>query len=369
MSSSTSPAPNDSTPAVTPSIGAPASAGSLRNLMGGIAISAAFLYFTFRSVELDKLWSALRHVDLPLLALATACFALHFVGRAFRWRVIVNPIRPVTARSLLRATVVGFAANNVLPFRLGELVRAVMLTITESVPLGSAVTTVVLVRLLDMVAMGTMFVIVLIFFPLPAREKHAVLAAIPVYLLALAFLLALKFREREALALLEKMLRPFPAKLRGGVMKLVRAFLPGLESLRSGWELLKAVLITHLAWVGIFAYNALVIAAFGFHLPWYAGLVLILVVGFAITIPSSPGYLGVYHLAVIASLGLFTAVPISDEAKTAFAVVVHGAQFLLTTAWGVGYFLLSPVRVSDLVRVIKGSPVVPAAPVEPAALS
>lgn len=331
----------------------PSSVGAIRNLAIGLAVSAVFLYFTFRSVDLRKMATAMGQVDGPVLGLAALCFGLHFVGRAFRWRIIVNPMKRVGVRSLLRATVVGFAANNVLPLRLGELVRALMLTITEGVPLGSAVTTVVLVRLLDMVALGTIFVVVVNVFPLPPNIRQAALMAIPVYLVALAFLLALKFREEQALRLLAAILRPFPAKIRSGVMNLVRAFLPGLESLRSAWELGLAVALTHVAWALIFAYNALVVMAFGFALPWYAGLVLILVVGFAITIPSSPGYLGVYHLAVIAALSLFTTVSLPDDAKTAFAIVVHGVQFLLTTAWGVGYLLVSPVGVSDLLAALR----------------
>lgn len=331
----------------------PPPGAAIRNLAIGLLVSAVFLYFTFRTVDLPKMAAAMRQVDAPILAVAALCFALHFVGRAVRWRVIVNPMRRVSVRSLLRATVVGFAANNVLPLRLGEFVRALMLTITEGVPLGSAVTTVVLVRLLDMVALGTMFVIVLTVFPLPPNIRQAAMMAIPVYLLALAFLLALKFREEQALRLLETLLRPFPARVRKGVMGLVRAFLPGLESLRSAWELALAVALTHLAWALIFAYNALVVVAFGFPLPWYAGLVLILVVGFAITIPSSPGYLGVYHLAVIAALSLFTDASLTDDAKTAFAIVLHGAQFLVTTAWGIGYMLVSPVGVGDLAAALR----------------
>jgi uncharacterized protein (TIRG00374 family) len=337
----------------TPAAPAPSPGGAIRNLAIGLVVSAIFLYFTFRTVDLRKMAEAMRQVDGLMLGLATVCFGLHFVGRAVRWRVIVNPMRRVGVRSLLRATVVGFAANNVLPLRLGELVRALMLTITEGVPLGSAVTTVVLVRLLDMVALGTMFVVVLAVFPLPPNIRHAAMMAIPIYLLALAFLLGLKFREEEALKLLEALLRPLPAKIRAGVMKLVRAFLPGLESLRSAWELALAVALTHLAWAFIFAYNALVVIAFGFPLPWYAGLVLILVVGFAITIPSSPGYLGVYHLAVIAALGLFTGANLTEDAKTAFAIVVHGAQFLVTTAWGIGYMLVSPVGFAELAAALR----------------
>jgi len=335
----------------TPAPSAPG--GAIRNLVVGLLVSAVFLYFTFRSVDLHKMAAAIREVNGPLLGLASLCFALHFVGRAVRWRVIVNPIRQVGVRSLLRATVVGFAANNVLPLRLGELVRALMLTITEGIPLGSAVTTVVLVRLLDMVALGSMFVTVLAVFPLPPNIRHAAMMAIPVYLLALVFLLGLKFREEQALKLLEALLRPFPTKVQEALLRLVRAFLPGLESLRSGWELALAVLLTHVAWAFIFAYNALVVIAFGFPLPWYAGLVLILVVGFAITIPSSPGYLGVYHLAVIAALSLFTDVSLTEDAKTAFAIVAHGAQFLVTTAWGVGYMLVSPVGVGDLAAALR----------------
>ncbi|MFN7950296.1 MAG: lysylphosphatidylglycerol synthase transmembrane domain-containing protein [bacterium] len=328
-------------------------ASAIRNLVIGLAVSGVFLYFTLRSVDLRKMMASMRTIDPTLLLIATACFAAHFVARAFRWRIVVNPIAPVGVRSLLRATVVGFAANNVLPLRFGEFVRALMLTLTEPVPLASAITTVVLVRLLDMVALGTMFVTVLVVFPLPAVVRQGALFAIPIYLAALAFLLALKFREEQALRLLQALLRPFPARLAGVVLSLVRAFLPGLESLRSGWELAKAALITHVAWLFLFAYNALILAAFGFHLPWYAGLVVILTVGFMISIPSSPGYLGVYHVGVTTALSLFSDLALTDESKTAAAFVIHGVQFLVTTGWGVGYMLVSPVRLGDIATALK----------------
>ncbi len=332
---------------------ATSAANTARNVVIGVAVSGVFLYFTLRSVDLRKMVASVRTVDLTLLLLATSCFAVHFVARAMRWRIVVNPIQSVGVRSLLRATVVGFAANNVFPLRLGEFVRALMLTLTEPVPLASAVTTVVLVRLLDMVAMGTMFVTVLMVFPLPAAVRQGALFAIPVYLSALAFLLALKFREEQALKLLAMLLKPFPARLAMAVLNLVRAFLPGLEALRSGWELAKAVLITHVAWLLLFAYNALILAGFGFDLPWYAGMVVILTVGFMISIPSSPGYLGVYHVGVTTALGLFSQFPLTDESKTAAAFVIHGVQFLLTTAWGVVYMVISPVRVADITSALR----------------
>ncbi len=332
---------------------AASAANTIRNVAIGLAVSVVFLYFTLRSVDLRKMVASVRTVDVTLLLMAAACFAAHFVVRAVRWRIVVNPIQRVGVRSLLRATVVGFAANNVFPLRLGEFVRALMLTLTEPVPLASAVTTVVLVRLLDMVAMGTMFVTVLVVFPLPAAVRQGALFAIPIYLAALAFLLALKFREEQALKLLAMLLKPFPARLASGVLSLVRAFLPGLEALRSGWELAKAALITHVAWMLLFAYNALILAGFGFHLPWYAGMVVILTVGFLISIPSSPGYLGVYHVGVTTALGLFSSLSLTDESKTAAAFVIHGVQFLLTTGWGVVYMVISPVRLSDIMSALK----------------
>ena len=58
-------------------------------------------------------------------------------------------------------------------------------------------------------------------------------------------------------------------------------------------------------------------------------------------------------VSVIAALGLFTGANLTEDAKTAFAIVVHGAQFLVTTAWGIGYMLVSPVGFAELAAALR----------------
>ena len=93
----------------------------------GVGISAAFLLYAFHGQNLDDVWAALKRVDLRWLPPA---LALYFAGvwvRALRWSVLLRPVVRARAGAIFPVVVVGYTANNVLPLRTGELVRAYLL--------------------------------------------------------------------------------------------------------------------------------------------------------------------------------------------------------------------------------------------------
>src|SRR3712207_2306212 len=95
--------------------------------------------------------------------------AVYFVGvwlRAARWRLLVAPFAAVPTSRLFRVIVIGFAVNNVLPVRLGELVRTFLLCRSHGVPIAAALATVLLERLLDVVALCALMTLVLVLVPL-----------------------------------------------------------------------------------------------------------------------------------------------------------------------------------------------------------
>ena len=120
-----------------------------RNLWLGIAVSALLLWVAFRGVEAEAFWHATRHVRLGWLAVLALATMVRFGLTAVRWSLLVRPVKTVGLHRLFGVTMIGFMANQLLPARIGELVRAYGLARTESLPMPPVVATLVLERVFD----------------------------------------------------------------------------------------------------------------------------------------------------------------------------------------------------------------------------
>jgi uncharacterized membrane protein YbhN (UPF0104 family) len=136
-------------------------------LVVGFAVSALAIVFLLQQVSLEKLAEELRGVQpLPLLIL-TATVVLSLLARAARWQVYFLPDRRVNFRPLLGTLSISYMASTFLPFRAGELVRAVFLGQRESLPLPRIVGTILLEKLFDFLAIGVMLLLLVATTPLP----------------------------------------------------------------------------------------------------------------------------------------------------------------------------------------------------------
>jgi uncharacterized protein (TIRG00374 family) len=115
----------------------------------GIAFGAAALVLAFRGVSWAEIASLASQADLKFLVLATLIYAISILLRAARWGVLVNEIKPVRYLWMAEATTAGFAANYVLPARLGELFRIGYLWRLAGVGRTLALATVAIERVLD----------------------------------------------------------------------------------------------------------------------------------------------------------------------------------------------------------------------------
>jgi len=126
----------------------------------GLVLSAAFLYFAFRGIELQRVLENVRQSNVALLAVSALAATCIFPLRARRWKPILEPIkRDIPFSRLWSATAIGMMINNVVPARAGEFARAFALTrSTPEVPFPASFASLAVDRLFDaVVVFGLMF--------------------------------------------------------------------------------------------------------------------------------------------------------------------------------------------------------------------
>lgn len=317
----------------------------------GLIISAVALYVTFRSMELGNVLRELRSVDPLLFVLSAAAVTGVFWIRAWRWRVILAPVADVPFRSRFAAVTIGFMGNNLLPARIGEFMRAYALSRTEPVPIVSSFASLVVERIFD----GVM-VIVLLFtamalpdFPpfsgtqeieLPGFGTTFTIAGLArgagiVIGVALLVVGLLVLFPRPAVKALERVVRVLPHRVRRPIVDALEAFLSGAGVLRN-----PKLLLGTTAWsVGLWVYNAvgawIAFRAFGLDLPFTAALFLQSAIALAVSIPSAPGFFGLYHGMAVFVLSKLWGAP--AELAGAFAIGFHLAGFIPVTLIGLYY--------------------------------
>ncbi|MGH0037799.1 MAG: lysylphosphatidylglycerol synthase transmembrane domain-containing protein [Myxococcota bacterium] len=274
----------------------------------GIAISVASIGYVVRGVPLDEVRDAMARADLWLLiALSVPAYVFQVALRALRWRHLTNPVAEVPRWTLYRAQSLGFMVNNLLPLRLGELLRAWYLA-RESGASGAAIIgTVVLERVLDVVSL--LAVVTGALFLIGSDDNGAGMLSqgarllVPVAAAPLAGLIALKLAPGGFMAVARWICRPLPPRLGEWVEHALARFAEGLGALSGGSHLFWIVLHSAVIWLvaaTLPVYAAVV--AFGLDLggPTQTLVVcwiLLAASGVAVSLPSAPGYFGPYQLA------------------------------------------------------------------------
>lgn len=310
-------------------------------LFVGVAISVAAVWFSMRGVSVAEVWRALSHSNLLLFAAVMGLTLFSFMIRALRWRSLLSGAQPPTLQSLFSATMIGFMANNVLPFRLGEFVRAWALARREQCSTTMVLATVVVERVVDMLALLGILGVTMLVHPIQASSKAAEFiqaGATSLIAITVGLTLMLIVLERTpglARRVVRRLSTRLPERHRGRVAAALDHFVEGLGLFRDLPRLLWVFLLSF-ALFSCFAVGLqLSLLALGIHLPWYAGFMLLVITAFAIMAPAAPGYIGTMNLACVAGLALFGVT--NRELANSFSWFYWAAQWLPVTVVGLFY--------------------------------
>jgi uncharacterized protein (TIRG00374 family) len=312
----------------------------VRTVLVGL-LTFGLLAFFLRNADVGGVWAETRRARPDLLALAFVVTAATYILRALRWQYLLAPIGPTHFANAFRATVIGFAANFLLPARAGEVIRPYLLARQEHLSATAAFATIILERLLDLVMVLLLFVVFV-----ATIDSHSVsgdpaaLARVKVggQLAALAALagLALFFTvaghpERIGRWALQ-VERVLPARLARAVAGFVESFAQGLAVMRQPGRLLVALAWSFPIWLSIAAGIWLTSLAFHITFP-FAGsflVTLLLVVGVAVP---TPGAIGGFHAFYQFAVQAFFAA--SDDRAVGAALVLHAISFVPVTILGI----------------------------------
>jgi uncharacterized protein (TIRG00374 family) len=295
------------------------------------------LVLVLRDIHLPAVWHTIAGLDLRYLFLVFGFEFLIPFSRAARWRAIIAAHQPVRFKKILSVYTIGVFTNFLLPLLAGVAIRLWLLSRRVKVPKTFAFSTMLLEVLFDAVSLVVfMYAVSLIFrFPESFVRIESIVFGGVVFFFSLLYLSLLHRKWFFGMpGKLEKWLSP---KLHSNLSRLFSSFRDGLTSLKRAKYLVSILFFSLISWTAqagvIYSLNY----AFGFSLPPYAAVIIMIVNTVAIMIPLTPGNLGIFQLATMFSLGLFG---VSKEQALTFGIALHFFDLLPAAMLG-GYFMLS----------------------------
>ncbi len=321
----------------------------------GFATTLGFVLLLAFRVDLHEVAVALTSANYVWVVPAFGCTVASYILRTWRWKRILRPIQPVPYRALLPVLFIGFMANNLLPARMGEVVRAYFLGRTTGLSKSLGLATILLERLCDGVTLVAVLGLVALLFPLPAVERQVGYVAGAIFLIAAGGTGVVLANERLAFRLLAAALRPLPRPLGERLQRKAESFVAGLRVLRHGRDLLVVAIWSALIWSIETSTYFVVLQSVHLPLahgtPLLAALLLMVMVNLGTLIPSAPGYVGAFQAFGLLALSAFGA---PESLALAVTIVAHAVQWITVTGLGLLFAGRESVGLSGLA--------VPAAP-------
>lgn len=254
------------------------------------------------------------------------CVLGSLLTRAARWQVFFLPRRKVPFKPLLGTLSISYMASTLLPLRAGELVRAVFLGQRESIPIPGIVGTILVEKLFDFLAIGVILALLLVFTPLPPAAQVAGASITTVILIGFGFIVALAIWREPTLRLVGFVERrlPFDLGARLNLRNAAMHFAEGTDSLRSPRLWLLLLGWTAITWLFGIGSTMAGVAALNVPVNLAAVLFVVVLTSTGQAVPSSPGYVGVYHAASTLALTTF-----GVDAATAVgvALITHAFSY------------------------------------------
>jgi len=296
----------------------------------GLVVSAAALALALRGINLRQVGETLAQAEYVYLVPATVAMLAYLVARSVRWRLLLGP--EVSLVRCFWVTNVGYLVSNVLPFRVGDPARAVVIGQGEKISTAAALSTVVVERVLDMLMVVALLAGVTPFVSGVGGAMSAGLVAGGAVLVALAVLLTLAFRPDWGRRLVRRVLGWLPRLDSERWARALDGLFEGLAPLRSGRKGLALLAWSVVTWALVVAYYWALMRAFLPRPPALAAPFLACVVGLGMAVPSSPGAVGVFHAVARYGLTAPFGIPVDQAVTVAFAI--HAFQYVLMCVLG-----------------------------------
>ncbi len=315
----------------------------------GLIITTAFLAFFLSRTDFGQIRDSFSGANY---ALAVAGIPLYFFGywcRAFRWSLLLRPVKRIRVSRLYPVVLIGLMSNDVAPARIGEVVRAYLVGQRESIEKSAAFGTIALDRVYDGLTLVAILGVMVVVSGADTTVKSLGLGAAGLFLVGTSVLVAMALSPTLVRGWVSRLLRLLPHRLAERVEGLLDSFLSGLAGVRSPSILLLAAVASLASWLFEAGMYYVVGQAFHLDVGFDAYLVIVSAANLALSVFASPGGVGPFEVTTREVLVFFN---VSSAAASAYAIALHA--LLLAPVILVGALLIWSSRVS--MREIMGVP-------------
>lgn len=307
-------------------------------------LAAAFLYVALNGVDFNRVAALLKRASLFWIAAFTVTNIFSHYLRAARWKVMLQSVKPnVSVENLFGALMVGYGVNCVIP-RLGEVSRAVLAGRWEGLSRTSMLGTVIVERVIDMIAFALSLVISILIFngdlyeSFPWLKATLYLAALGLSSVIVLILLIIRYKQRFY-SVLVKLAEKFSESLASRLAYIFEMLVTGFSCLRGfrnyflSFALTAAIMLLYAinSYVGFYTIGMQDTREMTFAMGW----IMMSLSAIGVAIPT-PGGTGSYHTIAISVLVLLYG--FSEDVAAAYAVLTHILSYMLFIVCALFYF-------------------------------
>ncbi len=340
------------------------------SLFLSIVVSGAALYLAFRNVPIHELMSYLASINTLWVFPAVAVVLVSFALRALRWKIILSATRKIGFWQTYHPMMIGFMINCILPGRVGEIARPVILRKKEGVPFTAGLATVATERVFDAGLLIAFFAIVLAFVEIdPAVSikfgqytlNRDMLMSIGtgLFRLCLVGVSGIVFISIDATRnLLIALIERFPGflffirkkhremirdRVCGFIVNIIKNFADGFSMVKSPLKLASCAGLSVIIWIlSAVSYYIMAMGCPGLEISFVELSAVMIIVCFFIALPSVPGFWGIWEAGGVFAMTLF-GVPAREAAG--FTLANHAVQMFPIIIAGIISAVLTGVKI------------------------
>lgn len=329
----------------------------------GLAITAGFVFLFLRQVDFQELGHSLGMANYSLVVFAVFIFVFSMFWRALRWRQILSPVKESSLSITFRIIMIGYMANNLLFLRLGELVRAYIYGEEENVSKTTALTTILVERVIDLLTLlvlfGAAYFLLVSTGLMQEIGRQVSLPQAPVmggiaviFLLVLLLILSAAYAPESLSRIAKRMIVFLPGKWHEKCYGLVRRFIDGTTLLKKPRRLGLAFVFSVTAWLTEASMYYVIGTAFSLEQPYTTYLVAMVISNLLCIVPSAMAGIGAFDWGLKTTLVFFG---VEASLATAGTIVIHTSIIIATVPLGLVFLWTSKRSLSNLIRYATGN--------------
>jgi len=292
-------------------------------------VAAICFYFAFRGISFRHIWESLHQASPGPISLALFLYFIDYVLRSKRWSILLAPVKPIPSVQLFGVMLIGFFANNVLPLRMGELVRAHLCGTKFNISRTASLGTILLERLCDALSFLTTSLVASWFIPIPPSMKRGAWLLGGSCIAVIVAILVMHHQEETFRRFL--VWSPVPVRWKPKIDNFATHFIHSTSGITQPRFVIEAIAYSLVVWIleGTFLY--LLAIAFSVPLTYAGCFFLLFALGLSVTLPQAPGFVGTFELFGTMALSLLG---IPKTQGLPMVLAVHGLQFLFISVIG-----------------------------------